>query len=506
MNTRFTFFLFFFFSFYLNSSFSQSNYFTVTESERFTDTKKHTQVYAVHTDDNDQTIIARGLNRELMFEIFDENAENIFYEVMPLLQREAFIGELFYDGEMKVFTVQKINSRTRIIYANILDIFSQEFRKVKLFEASVERGEQFIITGGKRQTHFALSPNESFLAIATDNIHKRRNSYQIHVFDAQSLELVYRKKYYEDETKRFNLSSLAIENDGTVYSLGKEYQRGRAEKKMGKANYEFVLCKINESGKEVMNIKLNDDNHVRTMKIANQRGEFRLIGFYSERNVNRIKGVTVLEIDSQAFSITSEKASPLPIEVFEDLYGSNRADRKSKRELENFYLDHVLEDDFGNIYMLAEEFYITQMMIPDGMGGFTTIDEYHYDDILVLKFDQTGNLAWGRSIFKRSNKPSYNAFLKDDNLHVLFNSGKNLVTKEDGRVKAKKAPLEITTALYDFIFEPDGNVVREKIQDNKLGNSFYRPHKGDFKNGRFIMFNHSRSHRRMMILRGIAEN
>ena len=503
---KFTFILIcLFFSLFISQLFSQSSYFSVKESQKFTDSRRNTRVLAVHTNDIDQTVIARGHPRELMFEIFNGDAENIFYQVIPLAFRESFIGELFYNDEIKIFTVHRLDAQTRVIYAHILHIKTQESRKIKLFQTTVERGQNIMLTGLKRQTHFALSPDEQSLVVATNHIRKNQNSYLIHVFDAQSLELIYQKKYYEDQEKRFNLTSLAIENDGTVYSLGKEYQRGRREKKSGRANYEFVLCKVNQSGKEVMNIRLNEGNHIKTMKIANQEGEFRLIGFYSEKNVNRIKGVAILQVDPLDFTLSSQKAFPLPVEVFGDMYGYHRAGQKKGRELRNFDLDHVMEDHFGNIYLLAEEFYVTQTYIDDGNGASYCIEEYHYDDILILKFDAAGDLAWGRSIFKRANQPSYNAFLKDDKLHVLFNSGKKLRQRSDGRVKAKKGFLEITSALYDFIYEPDGTVIHEKIQDNQLGGSFYFPYRGNFRNGKFIMYNHSKNNRRMMILEGRSE-
>ena len=407
MKIHIPFFFLLFLGFNAFPSFSQSSYFSVKESQKFTDNKRETNVLAVHTNDKDQTIVAREARRELIFEVFNKNAKNIFDKTIKLATYESFNGEIFYDDELKVFTVHKVNLRTRVIYAHILNIETKRYRKVELFTTTVERGQQLFLAGLKRQTYFALSPDEKLLAIATDNISKNQNSYLIHVLDAKSLSLIYKKKYYEDEQKRFNLSSLAIENDGNVYSLGKEYQNGRAEKKLGgNANYEFVLCKVNDSGKKVLNLRLNGDVHMRTMKIANEEGEFRLIGFYSEKNVRRIKGVGMVIIDPVELEIESQKEFPLPLEVFEDLYGYRKADRKSDKELSNFYLDHVLEDDFGNIYMLAEEFYVTQSYVSDGNGsGYYTYQE-HYDDILILKFDAAGNLAWGRSIFKRSGGPS----------------------------------------------------------------------------------------------------
>ena len=92
--------------------------------------------------------------------------------------------------------------------------------------------------------------------------------------------------------------------------------------------------------------------------------------------------------------------------------------KKKGKELKSFYIDYVLLDSNGNTYILAEEFYITQVYISNGMnGGGYWQTTYHYDDILIMKFDNNGKLDWSRSVFKKAQSPSYNAFIKNDELH-----------------------------------------------------------------------------------------
>ena len=134
-----------------------------------------------------------------------------------------------------------------------------------------------------------------------------------------------------------------------------------------------------------------------------------------------------------------------------------------------------------------------------GMGGGGMTITPHYDDIIILKYDNTGELLWGRSIFKSETFASYNAFLKDDTLHVLLNTGKSLTEKEDGRTKASKGFLE-STALYDFEYSADGEVDYNKIQDNK-GNTKYFPANGTYENGTFLMMSGGERKRQFMILK-----
>ena len=108
-------------------------------------------------------------------------------------------------------------------------------------------------------------------------------------------------------------------------------------------------------------------------------------------------------------------------------------------------------------------------------------------------------MEWGRSVFKRATAPSYNAFLKDNQLHLILNSGKNLKDKEDGRTKVSKGFFE-STALYDFAYSENGEVDYNKIQDNK-GANFYMPAYGTLKNENFIMINTRGSEKSLMILK-----
>lgn len=478
---------------------AQSTYFNITESEKFSDQNKFTEVLAVHTTDNNETAIARSAKRKLIFETFDETAKSTFNMFADLHKKESVVGNLFYNNELKIFTVYSPSKTERIINCYILNIETKKYTKVKLFETTVEKKQVLFSGQNKRQTNVAVSPNGNFLAIATDNIKKNTNSYIIHVFNGESLELIYTKSYYTNTEKHFKSSDMIIDNNGSVYNLGKEFISGKREKKDGKANYTFVINKIDKEDVSIKKINLPENELIEALKIIVKENKLNLIGFYSEKNVRGIKGITQFKINKKSLAILEKKNTELPKEVYQDIYGYRKAPKKKEKELKSFYLDHIIEDDLGNTYLLAEEFYITQVYVSNGMNGggyWSTV--YHYDDILIVKFNNEGNLEWGRSIFKRATTASYNAFVKDDKLHVFLNSGKNLKEKEDGRTKVSKGWLE-STALYDFVYDDRGLVTHEKIQNNK-NKTTYIPYLGNYKNDKFVMFNHSRNNRQLMIL------
>ncbi|MGB5820991.1 MAG: hypothetical protein WBG90_16015 [Saonia sp.] len=469
------------------------------ESQKYRDQYKITTVRSVNTTKDNHTIIARTHTDALIFETFDENAKGEKVMIKELEKEEAFAGEFFYDNKVKIFTVHSPSKVERIINCHIYDVKNHSYEKIELFKTTVEKKSALFSSQNKRQTNLAISPSENLIAIATDSIKKNSNSYLVHVFDAQSLKLIYSKNYYSNPEKHFKSTDMIIDDNGNVYSIGKEYLSGKKERKNAKANYSFVLSKINEDKVSTQKIELDENEYIQSLAMTFKESNLNLIGYYSEKSAYGIKGVSQFKVNENDLTILGKKNAELPLEVYKDIYGSNAANKKD-RELTNFDLDHILEDEDGNTYLVAEEFYITQTYVPNGLNGAGYfMQTYHYNDILITKFSVNGELIWGRSIFKRANLPSYNVFMKDDKLHVLLNSGKNLIEKQDGRLKVSKGWFE-KSALYDFVYDNDGNFVHEKIQDNNKGKTKYIPYRGNYVNGKFVMYNHSENSKRLMIL------
>ena len=312
-------------------------------------------------------------------------------------------------------------------------------------------------------------------------------------------ELIYKKSYQEDVKRKFEHNDLYIDDNAAVYSLGKLFLNNKFQRKInGDANYKFVLNKITKDENTELFLDLKDE-HIQSLSISQTNNQLHLLGFYSELNIGRIKGGCDFIIDTENFSVKTKKAQVLPKKVYEDLYGYRTASRKKKKkELKNFDIDYVLTDSQGSVFLVAEEFYITQVYVQAGTTGGYYQTVYHYDDILILKFNPNGDLAWGRSVFKRATAPSYNVFLKDDHLHIILNSGKNLTEKKDGRTKVSKGWFE-STSLYDFEYTIDGKVSHNKIQNNK-GKEFYLPHYGAYSSNKFIMMSAGRKKKTFMIL------
>ena len=470
----------------------------VRESTEYKDEVKTFDIKSIHTTSSNLTGIVRESKRDILFDVFDSDLKKVFSKTVGIDRKERFIGELFFDDEIKYFTVYSPRKNERVVYCHVLNLERMSYKREEIFRTSVEKKQSLFNGDNKRQTSFALSPNGQYFAMSTDDIKKNFNSYTIRVYDSKSLAMIYKQSYREDTERFYEPNDIMVSNDGNVYALGKLFKEGKKQKKEGNANYEFVLNEISNSTTRELFVDLDEDKHIQSLSITMMDDELHLIGFYSEKNVRRIKGGCNFLIDSGTLSILNKKFLNFPQEIYDDLYGYRQAERKKDEEFSSFYIDYVLIDDAGSTYILAEEFYITSQYVSNGLnGGGYWFNTNHYDDVLIIKFNANGDLDWGRSIFKRATEPSYNAFLKNGELHVILNSGKKLTEKTDGRTKASKGWFE-SSALYDFVYSSSGDVSYDKIQDNK-GNTFYAPFYGTFENGSFIMMSSRNSKKKQFM-------
>lgn len=483
---------------------AQSTHFSVNETQHFKDIKGNTDILSVHH--LDQGIVAvRSIKKGLVLSTFD-NSYNFKTNIeLDIEKKETYVGSAYVNGILRVFTSHKVDKKNIDMYCTTF--FAGKGRGVKKKLYSVTTGKRkgkgffgwYVPSLRKYEENFRISPDGKFLAFAIDNFNNKAHTSSFKVYD-QDLTLLFDKKYIEDSKTVYQFDDFVVTNDGEVITAGKQYKSGRTDKKNGKANYDYVLHKVTENESTKKQIDLGD-NFIKEVRFAQNGPKLRLLGFYSGRNSSRMKGGISYSFDGSNISNVQPKVSPFPKEVFDDIYSETKAKRLKGKEKEfrSYYLDYSLEDEDGNAYLLAEQFYITTHTQGGANGIMTTYTVTHYDNVLVVKFDPEGNLSWGRGLYKKSTAPSYNAIVNEGKLHVFLNTGKNLKEKIDGRKKLKKGWLE-KTALYDVVHSESGEQTFEKIKDNDGRKDFFSPFKGSWEDETFVIPNFSKSKKRFLVL------
>jgi len=481
---------------------AQSTYFNVTETEPFKDSRRGSSLEGAFTLASGEIVAVRAAKKELLVSSFDANY-NLQSDIeLNLERKESYLGSSISDEKLRVFTVYDVDKNRREVYCHTYSISSRTVIKTKLYTAtsSTQKRSKYGAYGPKKHNeNFRGSPDGNYLAFAVDNINSKTNSYSIRVYD-RDLNLVYDRSYYSDIERNFKFDDFIVTNDAEIISVGKLYKVGKKDRRNGKANYDYVIHKVteNENSSSVLRLK---NNFINELRFAQTDALIRLFGFYSELSSYRMKGALSYNMQGTNIEDISLKQGPFPETIFQDLFREARAERLKEKEKEfrDFYLDYAFVDENGNSYLLAEEFYITQSTSSNGaMGGMSTSTQYHYDDILIIKFDSAGDILWGRGILKKDNAPSYNALVMDNELHVFFNTGKKIKNKTDGRKKAKRHFFS-STALFDVVFDANGKDTFEMIQENK-GKAIYRPYLGTYDFDKFILANLSKSKKQFLIL------
>lgn len=481
---------------------AQSTYFNVTETEPFKDSRRGSSLEGAFTLVTGEVVAVRAAKKELLVSSFDANY-NLQSDIeLNLERKESFLGASFSDEVVRVFTVQKVDRNTRDVFSHNYNVSSKKITKIKLYStvSGKAKGSKNRALGPKKHDeNFRGSPDGKYLAFAVDNINAKTNSYTIRVYD-QELNLVYETSYYSKIERYFQFDDFIVTNEAEIISVGKLYKVGKRDRKKGKANYDYVIHKVTQTENTTSNLELKD-NFINELRFAQTDDVIRLFGFYSERSSANMKGALSYNMEGTNIQDVLLKQAPFPESIYDDIFREARAERLKEKEKEfsNYYLDYAYVDEQGNSYLLAEQFYITQTTTSGGgMGGMTTQTQFHYDNILIIKFDSAGSILWGRAILKKDNLPSYNALVLDDQLHVFFNTGKDIIEKKDGRKKAKRHIFS-STALYDVVFDANGKDTFEMIQENK-GKTVYRPYLGTYDYDKFILANLSKSKKQFLIL------
>lgn len=308
---------------------------------------------------------------------------------------------------------------------------------------------------------FKASQNQKYLFTTVDINSAANEKRIIYAFD-KDLKLSYKTELnVAIKDRKFSLQDAEIdEQDGSVYLLGKLSTKEAKKKKEG-GNYEFVLYKVNGESTETLSFD-SQDKYVAELKIRFNRGKLFGIGFYSDRNDNRYKGIAYINFDKVKMSLTNATYSPFTDQFLVDKYG-----QKKEKELKNIVLREIHIDENGNSIINAEEFFTKTNNSPNAISQRTA---YYYRDIICTKLDANGTLIWARNINKKQAAGgkifglSYKTAFANNKTYFLFNSSDNLNRLRNDRIEFKGGKMK-NSSFYIVSLDNDGQFQFKKLLD-----------------------------------------
>ncbi len=482
-------YIFIFILFFLSSEGQNQSSFKVSESAVYKDAIKTTNVAALFVAEDDKTIVARFAKKGLLIDFFDKKLNKIESELIERDNKEVFKGIFLVRNSLNICSYVREGSGRVAVYRYAMDL-DQEKKVIKTKLLEEEFKKKDAIRSVYNSNNIVYSENGKFYVLSTIETQKKSFTQRLRVFDAFTNKQIYKQEFTQDENRKYTYKDIYIDNEGSVYVLGKLKIKNSEE-----TLDHFVLNKIskNEINESMVDLK---DHFIRSLNIEAVNSKLLLVGYYSEKNGGGLKGTCIFSIDRSDNQVVDTRSYPLSKGIYDDLYSEKKASKKHKKNkaLSFFRVNHVLLDSKDNVYIVSEQFHTS--VASDRNGNLTTY--YHYDNILITKINVSGKLVWENAILKKSHRPMYNAFLKEDKLHVMLNSKKNLEPRKDGRLKISYDK-GVSSSLYDLEYQEDGELKVNVVRDNK-GNNEYNPYRGYYNNGRFVVMSSNKSKKKSFLM------
>ena len=303
----------------------------VKMTEVFKDKRKFTDLAFSTEDGNGGVFIGRRYKKGYYIEHYDSNISLIKSYDFEVDKHRGAITEAFISGEDLCLIEYLYNKKSKKLeyYTNKSSKEKFSFKRNLLLSIplkDIKKGFSFFGFGNQVDNDvlgdFQISNNQEYIAFTVDIKNKDSETHRLFVFN-NALEQVYQTEFKRGiKDRKFILQNIDIdENDGTVYLLGKTYTREKRKKKGGK--YQFELYKIN-GGSQSSLIFDSTDNYIGSLTTVINNGKLFCVGFYSEKNDFRYKGLVYFNVDAQNMTLGSSVYSPFTEQFILDKYGKNK--------------------------------------------------------------------------------------------------------------------------------------------------------------------------------------
>jgi len=324
---------------------------------------------------------------------------------------------------------------------------------------------------------------------------------------SENLELSHPSDYFE-------VVKHVVNDSAHVYVLGVAYtNRVNASNKSHVKNtgkYMLFSYDRNERLFNESTLSLNGKYITSATMINDTLGNLYLIGLFSKTRSFSVSGAFYLKSDLATGALLEKGFSSFDQELLRQFISEKKI--RNQKELDSFDIKDLFVDSLGRVILLAEQFYVTSTTYTDPRTGHIIYTYYyHYNDLMVVKFDKTGRIIWGkripkeqRTLDKNGYYESYAAISKGNRLSIAFNDNpKNIEYNPDPKetvLYEMDDPSESVAVLVQFIDDVGGEkqILFDADEADYIFNPniFYRISEDrlimfaqGYKNYRFILVN-----------------
>jgi hypothetical protein len=233
------------------------------------------------------------------------------------------------------------------------------------------------------------------------------------------------------ENELFDVESFRIDNDGDVYLLGLIYNDKRKSKRRGKPNYKYQVFAYKEKGTLLKEYPVSLPDRFLTdmqIEILNNK-DLICAGFYSNLGAFSINGTYFLTVDAKTAEVKTKSFKEFAIDFLTQNMTereAKKAERREEKGMENelyeYDLDKLLVGKDGSAMLIGEQFFeytTTSTYRANGMTQTYTTRHYHYNDIITVKINSSGQIEWAEKIPKRQHSVDDEGFFSSYTLGIV---------------------------------------------------------------------------------------
>lgn len=376
--------------------------------EKFKDRYRYSNLLAIDDDGDGGYILVRTYFQGLILkpkgyfiEHYNSNLE-LIGEYNYKLKGSQFVDGFFKNGRLNLLFLDYDFEREQYeywVHSSPITYFDFQPRKILTLQSKAVSGAL-----GKNyynrnfsngfSTTVLFNQAKSGFIISTHHKKGKDNKHTIHLFDDS---LNKRGEYdfsSEIEEKNYAFENVAMSNNlEEIYITGKAYFK-KKRFRIDERKFQYEMIRLTDTGIKTQSFDDPGKYSEGLYPILNN-GKLFCVGFYADRKDNRYNGISYFRLNPKTLTVNTKKYSPFTQQFMDDKFG-----RDEDKVIKNLIFKSVDVTDNNELFFNAEEYFVTSSMHRTGAGQRIQVERFHYNDIVSVKLNPDGSMAWARNINK----------------------------------------------------------------------------------------------------------